>query len=40
MSFQERLAKHLEQAPATVFSAQQKPAYNWHREASQKRSIR
>lgn len=47
MSFQERLAKQLEQAPvrvafnsATTFNAQQKPAYDWHHEASQKRSIR
>lgn len=47
MTFSERLAKQLEQAPArtafnsaTTFNAQQKPAYDWHREASQKRSIR
>lgn len=46
MSFQERLAKHLEQAPArtvfsaTTFNAQHKPAYDWQREASSKRNIR
>ncbi len=41
MSFQERLAKHLEQAPArTTFNVQQKPAYDWQREASSKRNIR
>ena len=40
MSFTERLAKALEQAPArTVYNAQQKQ-YNWQAEASQKRSIR
>lgn len=47
MSFQERLAKHLEQAPArtvfnsaTTYNAQQKPVYDWQREASAKRTIR
>ena len=46
MSFQERLAKQLEQSPARTvfrapaFNAQQKPAYDWQREASSKRNIR
>lgn len=41
MTFSERLAKQLEKAPArTVFNAQQKPAYDWKREASSKRNIR
>ena len=41
MSYAERLAKHLEQSPARiVYNAQQKPAYDWKGEASQKRSIR
>lgn len=40
MSFIERLTKQLEQAPQRVTFQQPKPAYDWQREAKQKRSIR
>jgi len=40
MSFADRLAKQLEQAPArTTFNAQKKP-YSWETESKQKRSVR
>jgi hypothetical protein len=41
MSYTERLAQQLAQAPAReTFNSQQKPAYDWAKEAGQKRSVR
>lgn len=40
MSFQERLAKQLEQAPQRVTFNAQKKQYEWSREASSLRPIR
>ncbi len=45
MSFTERLAKQLEQAPQRVLvnlttPNAQKKQYEWHKESNQKRSIR
>jgi len=40
MTFSERLAKQLEQAPSRVIQDLPKKAYNWECEANQKRSIR
>jgi hypothetical protein len=41
MSYAERLAQLVEKAPARVaYNAQAKPAYDWQREANNKRSIR
>ena len=41
MTYAQRLAKQLEQAPSrTVYNAQQKPVIDWQREANSKRGIR
>ncbi len=40
MSFTERLAKQLQQAPQRVTFNAQKKQYNWQAEGNQKRSIR
>lgn len=40
MSFTERLAKQLEQAPQRVTFNAQKKQYSWETESKQKRSIR
>lgn len=41
MSYAEKLTQLVEKAPArTLYNAQQKPTYDWQREASSKRAIR
>lgn len=40
MTYAERLQKELNKAPSRVIYNAQKRAYDWHKEAGQKRNIR